>query len=228
MSIPATEFLTLTPDAPIDLYVLDLNSLGVDQVYRFCNWRTADGADIVFQSNTYTSIPLEATGFERNARGQSASPQIKFGNVFGAITAFAIAYDDLVGAKLIRKRTLAKFLDGMPQADSSRENIPDPYIVYRKVSENEVEITFELRRSLDIGFRTKLPARVILKNLCPWQYRGDGCGYTGGPVADTNDNAVNFLAEDKCGKRLSSCRLRFGQYGQLPFGAFPGVDNARL
>jgi hypothetical protein len=37
MPIPATEFLTLTPDAPIDLYVLDLNPLGVNLIYRFCN-----------------------------------------------------------------------------------------------------------------------------------------------------------------------------------------------
>lgn len=228
MPIPATEFLTLTPDAPIDLYVLDLNPLGVNLIYRFCNWRTANGADIVFQSNTYTAIPLEVTGFERNARGQSASPQLKFGNAFGVITAFAIAHDDLVGAKLTRKRTLAKFLDGMPTANSTREDTPDPYVVYRKVSENELEITFELRKSLDIGFRTKLPARVILKNLCPWQYRGDGCGYTGAPVADVNGNPVSSLVEDKCGKTVASCRLRFGQFGQLPFGGFVGVDNARI
>jgi len=28
---------------------------------------------------------------------------------------------------------------------------------------------------------------------------------------------------DKCGKRLSSCKLRFGTNAELPFGAFPGV-----
>lgn len=30
---------------------------------------------------------------------------------------------------------------------------------------------------------------------------------------------------DVCGKRLSSCRLRFGDQADLPFGSFPGVGQ---
>lgn len=32
-------------------------------------------------------------------------------------------------------------------------------------------------------------------------------------------------ADDDCGKRLFSCRLRFGSTGSLPFGSFPGVGT---
>jgi hypothetical protein len=32
--------------------------------------------------------------------------------------------------------------------------------------------------------------------------------------------------EDVCGKRLSSCRVRFGDLADLPFGSFPGVGQA--
>jgi hypothetical protein len=33
----------------------------------------------------------------------------------------------------------------------------------------------------------------------------------------------NLYKKDICGKRLSSCKLRFGKGAQLPFGGFPGV-----
>jgi hypothetical protein len=32
---------------------------------------------------------------------------------------------------------------------------------------------------------------------------------------------------DRCGKRLQSCRLRFGIKGALPFGGFPGANLTR-
>jgi len=39
-------------------------------------------------------------------------------------------------------------------------------------------------------------------------------------ILDPEDYAT---AEDKCGKRLSSCRIRFGATAELPFGGFPGI-----
>jgi lambda family phage minor tail protein L len=35
------------------------------------------------------------------------------------------------------------------------------------------------------------------------------------------------VSQDRCGKRLSSCKLRFGELAELPFGAFPGVGLMR-
>lgn len=40
-------------------------------------------------------------------------------------------------------------------------------------------------------------------------------------VTNTSDPA-----KDVCGKRLSSCKLRFGENNELPFGAFPGVGTS--
>jgi lambda family phage minor tail protein L len=225
MPVPTNDLLTLTPDAIIELYVLDLSPIGENVIYRFCNWTQSSGADIVFQGNTYTAMPLQANGFEINSRGQLPTPQIEFSNVLGVLTAFAIAYDDLIGAKVTRKRTLAKYLDGMPSANASMEYTPDTFIVYRKAEENELKIKFELRRMLDLGYQSKLPARLILKNTCGSTYRGSECGYTGGAIADENDNLTNDINRDKCGKRLRSCKLRFGAFSELPFGGFPGVDD---
>jgi len=37
--------------------------------------------------------------------------------------------------------------------------------------------------------------------------------------------AVVTAAQDVCGKRLTSCRKRFGETAELPFGGFPGVGG---
>ena len=49
-----------------------------------------------------------------------------------------------------------------------------------------------------------------------------GISYSTEPrvVTDTNDPL-----NDVCGKRLSSCRARFGENGQLPYGSFPGIGT---
>jgi lambda family phage minor tail protein L len=225
MTAPNSELLTLTPDAIVSLYILDLTPLGTNQLYKFCNWKQSDGADIIFQGQTYISLPFEASGFELSTRGQPAQPSITLSNIFGVFTAFSLQFNDLVGATLIRKRTLAKYLDNSPTADPNMEFSDDRYRVWRKSQESELRISYELRRFSDLGFRSKIPARIIIKNSCFWQYRSSECGYAGGVIADENDNLTNDLSKDACGKRLSSCKLRFGQYGELPFGGYPGVDS---
>jgi lambda family phage minor tail protein L len=224
MPIPENDLLTLTPEAMINLYVLDLNPIGVNFIFRFCNWTQTAGNQIIFQGLTYTALPIETSGFEINSRGQNPQPSITLSNVFGVVTALTIPNDDLIGATLQRKRTLAKYLDGMPAANPSMEFVPDIYTIWRKSQENELTVGFELRQFSDLGFRSKIPQRVIRKFNCVWQYRSAECGFAGGAIADENDSPVTSLPLDRCGKRLSSCKLRFGKYNQLPFGAFPGVD----
>ena len=40
---------------------------------------------------------------------------------------------------------------------------------------------------------------------------------------DINDQSVGSAAQDVCGKRLSSCKARFGQFAPLPYGSFPSI-----
>jgi phage-related protein len=54
---------------------------------------------------------------------------------------------------------------------------------------------------------------------------------TNGNVAATqyfnaNNTAVFVANDDVCGKRLSSCQIRFGADAELPYGSFPGVGSA--
>ena len=84
----------------------------------------------------------------------------------------------------------------------------------------------------------KLPGRQVLKDACTHIYRfPDGmgdfdytnatCPYVGTDYFEATGASTNDPALDKCGKKLSDCRLRFGQHGVLPTRAFPGVARVR-
>ncbi|MFX4794195.1 phage minor tail protein L, partial [Acinetobacter baumannii] len=47
------------------------------------------------------------------------------------------------------------------------------------------------------------------------------CGYTGAAMFTEKDEPTDNPALDRCGGRLRSCRLRFGENKPLPFGGFP-------
>jgi lambda family phage minor tail protein L len=132
------------------------------------------------------------------------------------------AGNDLGGATVRRIRTLKKFLDGEANADPNARFPTEIWYVDRKSNENRDLVEFELASKFDLA-GVMLPQRQIIANVCQWQYRGAECGYTGGSYFDINDNAVATLALDACGKRVGSCKLRFGATAELPFGSFPGV-----
>ena len=83
-------------------------------------------------------------------------------------------------------------------------------------------MSFELASKFDLAGQ-KIPSRQVVANVCQWKYRSSECSYTGSNYFDVNGNSVSTLAEDVCGKRVESCKLRFGNNGQLPFGSFPGA-----
>ena len=64
-------------------------------------------------------------------------------------------------------------------------------------------------------------------SLCP-ECEGLGChecGYTGTDYWTANDEEVSSASSDVCGKRLTSCKLRFGSTAELPYGSFPGIGT---
>jgi lambda family phage minor tail protein L len=215
----------------VDLFTLDITILlppgSTDQaIYRFCNWTQTNGSDIVYQTDTYTALPLESNGFELNTSGQLARPTLTFANVGLGITALTNTYDDLVGATVKRIRTLTTYLDGEPGADPNAYWGPDEWIVEQKSGENKLAISFQLAVPFDLEGRT-LPGRRLLREQCQWVYRSSiGCHYTGTDYFNANDQAVASSGDDVCGKRLSSCRLRFGDGDRLPFGGFPGLVDS--
>lgn len=215
----------LDPGSIVELFELDATGLG-GSVVRWANDVGFDGNDIRWQGNTYSRVPIQASGFERTSQGTMPRPRLSVANVSGLIGALARTLDDLLGAKVTRKRTFAKYLDGQAQADPNCHFADEIYFVDRKSAENGIFIEFELSSAFDVQ-GVKLPRRQCIQNTCVWKYRGAECGYTGGPVADKNDIPTSDPAKDQCGKRLKSCNMRFGEYAELPFGAMPGVGLIR-
>lgn len=226
------EIQKLAPSAVIELFVLDLSLFGQGMVY-FHAGTNALQQRLVWQGSAYDAFPIQVEGFEFNGNGQIPRPKLKVANVTGAITALVLTYQDLVGAKITRKRTLAKYLDAVnfpggvnPTADPSAEFADDIYYIDRKSRETRDVIEFELAASFDLE-GVNLPRRQIVQNVCPWRYRSSECGYIGTIYFDANDQRVTTSSQDICGKRLSSCQARFGQTAELPFGGFPAAGLFR-
>ena len=227
-----TEIQRLAPSAVIELFVLDL-SLFNEGVVRFHAGTNELRRQVVWQGNSYEPFPIQAEGFEFNGNGQVPRPKLKVANVTGSITALILSYQDLVGAKITRKRTLVKYLDGVnfvsgsnQSADPSAEFADDVYYIDRKSRETRDVVEFELAASFDLE-GVALPRRQIVQNVCPWGYRSAECGYTGTAYFNANDVSVSLKSQDACGKRLSSCQRRFGSNAELPFGGFPAAGLIR-
>jgi len=235
MTTPATitsEIQKLSPSTVIELYVLDTTPFGGDMLYFHAGTNEIQ-TKIVWQGQEYVPFPVKVSGFEFNGGGQLPRPKLLVANISGVISAMTLLYQDLLGAKLTRKRTFAKYLDAVnfdggvnPSADPTAEFQPDVFFIDRKSGENNSLVEFELAAAFDVT-GVKLPRRQIVQNVCPWRYRGSECGYTGTAYFNANDVAVGSIALDVCSKRLDSCKLRFGQTAELPFGGFPAAGLFR-
>ena len=221
----------LDPGTIIELFELHYDSTlhGSSDVLR---WHAGSNANvtgnITWNGNAYTRIPVKADGFEYTNAGSLPRPTLTVANLDGTITALLLgvndvtAGNDLTGAKVKRIRTLKKFLDGESAADPYATFPIEEWYVDRKATESRDFVTFELASKLDLQGK-ELPNRQVVANICQWKYRSSECSYTGSSYFDVNNNSVSTLAQDACGKRLSSCKARFGENNELPFGSFPGA-----
>lgn len=234
MSTIRAEIQKFDPSARVELYVLDATVIGDATPYRFHAGVNGLGNNVVWQGNTYTAFPIQASGFEWSGRGTLPTPKLLASDASGAIGALCRQFADLVGAKVTRKRTLAKYLDAVnfpggvnATADPTAEFPDDVYTVFRKARERPRQfVEFELSPAFNVQ-GVRLPRRQVLANICSWRYRSAECGYTGGPVAKADDTATADPQLDVCGLRLTSCKLRFGATAELPFGGFPSAGLNR-
>lgn len=205
------ELQSLSPSAIIELFQLELRTdlHGSNDIYYFhsgANARIGQG-DVVWAGNTYTRMPIEADGFEYNGK-QLPRPKIRVANLFSTISAVLLdinatsAGNDLIGAKVTRIRTCARYLDAINfENNQNPYGSPDPtaeapreiYFVDRKTTENRDVVEFELAASIDLA-NVVLPGRQCISSVCQWVYRSAECGYTSTVSFDENDNPVNLVA----------------------------------
>lgn len=191
----AVEIQKLEPSSIIEVFELDATELG-GEIFRFHNGTNELNQNLVWQGNEYIRFPIQVTGFELNGQGQFPRPVVSVSNVLSAITTILLEYNDLIGSKFTRKRTLLRYLDAVnfpdgtnPDADPTAFIPDDIYWVDRKSSEDRDQVQFELASAADLQ-NVQIPNRTVIKNSCPWAYRSAECSYTGVPLYDGNDNLI--------------------------------------
>ena len=179
-----SEIQKVNPSAIIELFTLTLDNAlhGATTVYRFHAGTNLDAnGKIVWAGNEYLRFPVQATGFAYQ-RGQLPRPTLSVSNMgTPSISAILLtvnqttAGNDLTGAKVVRIRTMARFLDAANFSGATNPfGTPDPtaefpqeiYYIDRKKAENREVVSWELAAVFDLaGIRS--PKRQCTRSLFP-------------------------------------------------------------
>ena len=139
-----------------------------------------------YGQQTYQAFPVESEGWEIRGTGSLPRPTVRFANINQYWSANLSNFDDLVGAKVIRRRTLEKYLGTNPPVEFNR----DVYFIERKAAETPLMVEFELTSAFDTQ-GVKLPRRAIIAARCPWKYKDTAQGGCDWPV----DNKYTITTE---------------------------------
>ncbi len=214
---------------------------------------------IRFNKQLYPAVPVEVDGFSFSSQGTLPRPTLKVANANNAISTLLRQCNPLhAQVRRIRTFAKFLDTENFNRTQSSEtedsntvttqggDNVvyqgtndtadPDAKIIEtwyidRVSSENLQFVEFELVARLDLT-NLLLPRRTV-SEFCPWKYRQEECGYVGDACFTVDDRQLPPVPEsfpqDVCGKRLSSCKLRFPERVRtddpesLPFGGFPGA-----
>ena len=163
---------------------------------------TLSASRIVWQGQEFVSYPMETSGFEVKGDNSLPRPRLKVANIEYAISKYLKVHNNLIGAKVVRKRTFARFLDDVnfpagknPYWNVDTQNseasptsyLPDQtYYINRRTTETKDLVELELSTVFELDNKF-LPNRNVYSKYCTWIYRGCGCLYNSIPVRTTND-----------------------------------------
>ena len=181
-----------------------LNFIAITPIANF-------GKSITWQGVNYFPTSMEAKGFNIRGDGELVRPRLTISNAKLEISKYLKTYNNLIGAKVIRKRTFAKFLDDVnfaggknPYFDLRTQTstadidsyLPDQvYYIYRRVAENKFVVEFELSSVLEVE-NVFVPNRNVYSRYCTWIYRGQGCGFLGTPKTTSNSQSFKTAEGD--------------------------------
>jgi lambda family phage minor tail protein L len=197
------ELFSLEPTALLEFFVIyfDYVEKPDDKLYIHGGTNGINGS-IYWQGVEYLPFPIQSSGFESKGDGSLPRPKLLVSNQDFFVSNLIRRYNNLVGAKVVRKRTFLKFLDNQNfsegknpygSADATAGLEDQVFFILRRSSENRASVEFELASPLEIENVT-FPRRTVMARYCQFHYRGIGCGYKGRPIADENDQRI-FGAE---------------------------------
>lgn len=194
------ELFSLEPTALLEFFVIyyDYVNRPDEKLYIHGGTNGINGS-VWWQGQEYSPFPIQSSGFESKGDGSLPRPKLMVSNQDFFMSNLIRRYDNLIGAKIVRKRTFVKFLDNKNfsgsvhpygSADPSAGLEDQVFYILRKSSENRSIVEFELASPLELDNVT-FPKRIVMARYCSFHYRGIGCRYSGPPIADENDVKIS-------------------------------------
>lgn len=201
----ARAIFDVEPTALLELFTLYYDYQNDSQAQiNFHGGTNGIGGPIIFDGQEYLPIPLESDGFNLLGDQRLPRPVLKVSNAGLYISSLLRRYEDLNGAKVVRKRTFLKFIDDVNfpndtnpwgSANPNARMPDDKYFISRKTSENKLSVEFELVSSLELE-NIEIPARKISSRYCTWIYRGFGCRYGYNKTVEKHDRPIATTDDD--------------------------------
>jgi lambda family phage minor tail protein L len=246
-----TQMGKVAPSAVVTLYEIDLEDLLIDEsmpylettlageaVFRFHNNLKLTKQKIYWKGEEYHPLPISVEGFDSSTRSSTPTPRMSMmsnekedqQSMFKDFKTMVRKLDDLIGAKVTRVRTFAKYLDlknfydiqpGGGRVTLGDDTLipegfaPDPlaefprevFFINRKSVESKNGLEFELGSFIDFE-NLKLPMRLVISRYCQFQYRGEGCIYEYEQVGQnmTNDQLESAFGTDSFSELKFPCK----------------------
>jgi len=204
----------------VTLYELDLEAIGSATILYFTHSINNDYTPVFFNAREYTPIHMQTSGWQVTGTETLPRPKMVVSNVLLTFASYINTFDDLVGARLTRRRTLEKYLDGKPEANPNAEFAPDIYKIRSLPQKTKMMAEFELTPYMDYE-GIKVPKRQILRDYCRQTYRKyntdtSAFDYTKSTCPYTSIYKYTRLGiyttdnlQDSCGKELGDCEMRY-------------------
>lgn len=171
-----------------------------DDIIRLVN----NTEDITFQGHEYVAFPFSLDDQTENS---TDLPNLKLSvsNVTRTIQRIAEEYKGFTGSKV----TVRIINSNIPDVSEIEE-----YFVITGAEANVNNVVFTL--GTDFSFARRFPLVRIMKDFCPFTFKGVQCGYTGSAT--------------ECNRTLSRCRqlgnsVRFGGEPTIPQGGLYASKN---
>ena len=210
----------------VELFELVIPGVAVENLPRFTTYPTAvkfyDRND-PYTIREYIPLPIEFSGYEQKSEGAYSRPTVIFANVLSTFKTKIGTNDDLIGKKLIRRKTLFKYLATGSIGASGSAPIEQPqqvFFVDRIERQDAQSVVFELTSGFDLQGIT-VPNRYILANTCTWLYQGVELSGLGGCTWNTANNRPGFTVRYDSNDRP----IISGTIPNMPASGQPVVAN---
>lgn len=161
--------------------------------------------NVIWGGHEWVAFPFEIPSVKQS-KSEIPKVPVKISNITRVIEQYIEMYDGFIGDTVILR---------VINTDGSTKNDAGAYVVtsdavveetftVQSVSSDATWATFNLGGSLPIMQR--FPPRRILKDFCPFPFKGIECGYAG--------------SETSCPKTLAGCRARGNS---VRFGGEPAI-----